>query len=108
MPSEPPPTQVSTSEAEKIHGPSNSHPMVTRAKAGIIKPNPTYAIISQKIMIEEPTSVKEALQDEGWLKAMKGFSPRKELDMVSSTKAWGQEHYWGNGCLRLNTKQTIL
>lgn len=87
MPSEPSPTQVTTSEAEKIPGPSDSHHIVTRAKAGIIKANPMYALMSQRIMIKEPTSVKEALQDEGWIKAMKGFSLRKELDMVSSTKA---------------------
>lgn len=45
--------------------------MITRGKSGIVKPNPTNALVSQNLMIVEPKTIKEALQHEGWVQAMK-------------------------------------
>lgn len=45
--------------------------MATRSNSSIIKPNPRYALVYQAVVIEEPTSVKQALQDIGWLESMK-------------------------------------
>lgn len=41
------------------------HPMVTRAKDGIRKPNPKYVLVSVKSLYHEPKSVDAALKDLG-------------------------------------------
>lgn len=46
------------------------HPMTTRARAGIVKPNPRYAFINVKEDLAEPRSVKAALKHPGWNGAM--------------------------------------
>ena len=46
------------------------HPMTTRARSGIVKPNPRYALITVKEEFTEPKSLKEALNHTGWNKAM--------------------------------------
>lgn len=45
--------------------PVPTHSMATRSNSSIIKPNPRYALAYQAVVIEEPTSVKQALQDIG-------------------------------------------
>ena len=55
--------QVSTSTA-------NTHSMLTRAKTGIVKPNPRYVLMSRKVAFPTPKTVSEALKDEGWTEAM--------------------------------------
>lgn len=45
--------------------PVPTHSMVTRSKSSVIKPNPRYALVSQAVVIEETTSVKQAWQDKG-------------------------------------------
>lgn len=44
--------------------------MVTRANAGIIKPNPRHALTAAVEDIQEPTSITEALQQSGKLQGM--------------------------------------
>lgn len=44
--------------------------MITGTQNGAFKPNPKYALVSQTMIIKEPTSVKEALQHSGWVQAM--------------------------------------
>ncbi|CAN7140793.1 unnamed protein product, partial [Brassica rapa subsp. narinosa] len=46
------------------------HQMTTRARAGIIKPNPKYVLFTVKDDFTEPKSVKTALKHPGWNKAM--------------------------------------
>lgn len=46
------------------------HSMVTRAKDGIRKPNPRYALFSVKTAYPEPKSVKAALEDPFWTESM--------------------------------------
>lgn len=47
-----------------------THSMTTRAKAGIMKPNPRYALLTVKSNYPTPRTLKQALQDEGWTNAM--------------------------------------
>lgn len=49
--------------------PDNSHPMTTRAKNNIRKPNRKYGFAAQKIEVE-PRTVAQALLDERWRRAM--------------------------------------
>lgn len=55
--------------------------MVTRAKAGIIKPNPKYALLTVKTNYTEPKRVLYALKDPGWNGDMgKEMGTRQETD----------------------------
>ena len=56
---------VTTQEAQ------STHPMITRQKSGIRKPNPRYALLTHKVSYPEPKTVTAALNDEGWTDAMK-------------------------------------
>lgn len=47
-----------------------THSMTTRAKDGIRKPNPRYALFTVKSNYPHPKSVKAALRDSGWNGAM--------------------------------------
>ena len=47
-----------------------THSMTTQAKAGIMKPNPRYALLTVKSNYPTPRTLKQALQDEGWTNAM--------------------------------------
>lgn len=51
-------------------GNQNSHPMITRAKVGITKPNPRYVLLTHKVEFPEPRTVAEALRHPGWNGAM--------------------------------------
>ena len=46
------------------------HPMTTRARAGIVKPNLWYALLTVKDEFTEPKSLKAALQHPGWNNTM--------------------------------------
>lgn len=61
----------------------NSHPMITRAKQGIRKPNPRYALLTQKAAYPEPRTVTEALKDDGWKEAM-----GEEIDTCMETNTF--------------------
>ena len=60
---------VSFSLSQSFPSPSipPSHPMITKAKAGIFKPK-TYLAVSQDLKL---ANVKAALQDSKWFSAMK-------------------------------------
>lgn len=55
---------------EEVQQSQPVHPMTTRAKAGISKPNPKYALITVKDQFAEPKSVKSTLKHPGQTKAM--------------------------------------
>jgi len=62
---------------------SSTHPMVTRAKTGIHKPNPKYAMFTVKSNYPERKTVKTALKDEGWTNAM-----GEEVESFHETHTW--------------------
>lgn len=49
---------------------TNTHPMTTRAKDGIHKPNPRYVLLASKFSTEEPKSIVSALKHPGWNQAV--------------------------------------
>lgn len=53
-----------------VQEPVNTHPMATRAKAGISKPNPRYVLLTDKVTNAAPRSVTAALKDPRWTNAM--------------------------------------
>lgn len=57
--------------------------MVTRSKAGVVKPNPRHALTTAMKTILEPLTIKEALSHQGWLKAMK-----EELATLDCNNTW--------------------
>lgn len=57
--------------------------MQTRAKSGIVKPNPKYAFHTKLTSVKEPGSVREASQHSGWLQAMK-----EELQALADNNTW--------------------
>lgn len=65
-------TETSTSETEEstIEETQNIHPMVTRAKADIHKPNTRYVLLASKFTVEEPKNIDLALKHPGWNQAV--------------------------------------
>ena len=61
----------------------NQHQMTTRLKAGIVKPNPRYALLTDKVASPEPRTLAEALKHPGWNAAM-----TEEMDNCKLTKTW--------------------
>lgn len=57
--------------------------MITRSKAGIIKPNPKYALLTHKATYPEPRTVMAALKDPGWKAAMS-----EEIGNCKETNTW--------------------
>ncbi|CAL9239925.1 unnamed protein product [Arabidopsis halleri] len=72
--------------------PNNTHSMVTRAKDGIRKPNPRYALHTVKSNYPEPKTVKTALKDPGWTDAM-----TEEVDTMHETETWDLAHFHEGG-----------
>ncbi|KAL1187713.1 Retrovirus-related Pol polyprotein from transposon RE1 [Cardamine amara subsp. amara] len=62
---------------------TSAHPMVTRSKAGIIKPNPRYALLTNRVAYPEPKTVSEALKHPGWNNAM-----GEEMSNCAETRTW--------------------
>jgi len=60
---------------------SNSHPMVTRAKAGIFKPKLYNSVTSS--FSSEPSTIKEALASSSWFQAM-----QQEYHALLQNKTW--------------------
>ncbi|VVA23262.1 Hypothetical predicted protein, partial [Prunus dulcis] len=78
-PSPPPPSSISQPMVPE-------HQMVTRAKAGISKPNPRYALVATKHPIPssvEPTCVSQAIKDPFWRAAMS-----TEFNALISNGTW--------------------
>lgn len=57
--------------------------MLTRAKAGIFRPNPRYALTTSSTPTPIPTSVRAALKEPNWLAAMKS-----EFDALQRNQTW--------------------
>ena len=53
-------------EAEPEVGDQNAHPMTTRSKAGITKPNSRYVMLVSKFTPEEPRNIDEAMKHPAW------------------------------------------
>ena len=60
-----------------------AHPMITRGRDGIRKPNPRYILLTVKSAFPEPKSVAAALQDPNWTAAM-----GKEKGNMEITNTW--------------------
>ena len=56
--------------------------MVTRAKVGIVKPNPKYAFVAP-VLSPVPSSVRVALRDPNWRAAM-----QQEFDALKGNRTW--------------------
>ncbi|WZZ69585.1 hypothetical protein YC2023_080955 [Brassica napus] len=59
------------------------HPMITRARDGISKPNPRYCLLTQKASHSLPRTVSEALIHPGWNGSM-----HEEIDNCKETGTW--------------------
>ena len=57
--------------------------MITRARAGIHKPNPKYAMAATEAISPLPRSVRSAVKDPHWYAAM-----QKEFDALQANKTW--------------------
>jgi hypothetical protein len=57
--------------------------MITRARAGIHKPNPKYAMMTSTTISPIPRSVRAAVKDPYWYAAMK-----QEFDALQVNKTW--------------------
>lgn len=55
------------------------HPMVTRAKDGIRKPNPRYVLLTVTPQYPEPRTLAAALKDPNWTNAMKHEKGNMEI-----------------------------
>lgn len=73
-------TATSTQHEEEV---VSVHPMVTRRKDGIVKPNPRYVMLTVKVVPTEPTTVAEALAHEGWKASIV-----EEMDTCAETETW--------------------
>ncbi|RWR75576.1 Zinc finger, CCCH-type [Cinnamomum micranthum f. kanehirae] len=67
--------------------PIPNHPMLTRAKSGMVKPNPRYSssdyALTAELIPKEPKSIKSALQHQGWLSAM-----QEEITALNQNGTW--------------------
>jgi hypothetical protein len=77
-----PPTSPEPTAAADLHQPP-PHPMITRGRAGIHKPNPKYAMVVPETLSPIPRSVRSAVKDPHWYAAMK-----KEYDALLANKTW--------------------
>lgn len=69
------------------------HQMTTRAKAGIIKPNPKYVMFTVKDEFAEPKSVIAALKHPGWNGAMGvEIDNMKEIDTFELVRPSDDQH----------------
>ena len=78
-------TDESDTEAPEVVEPVvlAPHSMTTRAKSGIHKPNPKYALFTDKSEHAEPRSLKASLKHPGWNNAM-----RVEIDNMVITETF--------------------
>ncbi|AAD43604.1 T3P18.3 [Arabidopsis thaliana] len=61
----------------------NLHPMITRSKDGIQKPNPRYALIVSKSSFDEPKTITTAMKHPGWNAAV-----MDEIDRIHMLNTW--------------------
>lgn len=63
------PLQQQNDQANEVFAPvqeNDVHPMTTRTKAGIHKPNARYILLDSRYDIQEPKTITAALQHPGW------------------------------------------
>lgn len=81
------PPDVPLQENTYFHGlmsePMSAHPMVTKSKAGTVKPNPRYSLTTAIDDVSKPLNVKQALSHSGWLKAI-----QDELAAPEANDTW--------------------
>jgi len=75
--------QPQSSSSDNTQGIMSIHPMQTRLKSGIVKPNPKYACLAEYKVPLEPKTVKSALADRGWYQAM-----QDEMDALYTNQTW--------------------
>nr|CAC37623.1 copia-like polyprotein [Arabidopsis thaliana] len=61
----------------------NLHPMITRSKDGIQKPNPRYALIVSKSSFDEPKTITTAMKHPSWNAAV-----MDEIDRIHMLNTW--------------------
>ena len=77
-------TTSSTTATPPPDAATRRHPMVTRARASIHKPNPWYAMTAVTPTVSPiPTSARSALRDPNWKAAM-----QHEFDALQSNHTW--------------------
>lgn len=76
-----PPPSPETSSPASASPPR--HAMTTRARAGISKPNPRYAMTATPTLSPTPSSVRAALRDPNWRAAMQA-----EFDALLANRTW--------------------
>ncbi|CAL9227254.1 unnamed protein product [Arabidopsis halleri] len=87
-------TQNQATSQEEAPVPAvNSHPMTTRAKAGIQKPNTRYALIASKFSTNEPKNIASAMQHPGCDQAVLD-KLLTALNTRFSMKDLGKPHYF--------------
>lgn len=79
----PEPASPQPAAADPASTEPRQHHMVTRARAGVFKPHPWYALTSSTPVSPIPTSVRTALRDPNWNDAM-----RQEFDALQHNRTW--------------------
>ena len=77
------PSSSCSASPPTVPSPPPRHPMITRARHGISKPNPRYANLAETAISPLLTSVREALRDPHWRAAM-----QDEYDALMSNSTW--------------------
>ena len=80
------PTQASRVPAHATPTPPPVHPMVTRARAGVFKPNTHYAMaasVASTTISPIPSSARAALCDSNWKQAMDA-----EFKALQANRTW--------------------
>lgn len=62
---------------------TNAHPMTTRSKAGITKPNARYVMLASKFTPEEPRNIDEAMKHPAWTDAA-----LEEIRRIHMLRTW--------------------
>lgn len=85
--------------------------MITRARAGIVKPNPRYVLLTEKVAILEPRYVAAALNHPGWNNAMtEEYDTCKETNTFTLVPCTPDMHVLGSGWvnrIKLNADGTL-
>lgn len=81
------------------------HQMVTRSKAGVVKPNPQYALVSQKLLVSEPKTVKGSLTRK---RLASGYEREKNKTWTLAPKKEGMNVIEVKWVSQQNTRQTTF